>query len=174
MWLRCVVELGWAEWVGGGVNAPSVDLGTCSPAGLDAKPPSCSKGECGTAPQHPQLARTVTSKSSGLRGKGNAKQDQCQTGAGLEPARHAPVMRLGHVVTPGSALLAGYMLDAESRGSGMLTSRVSESLPGSPLGGHLCRSGLLARRGTGVPGNSISLTLFRRMRHKPGLSPWSP
>lgn len=133
--------------------------------------PSLCQGECGTAPQHPQLARTVTSKSSGLRGKGNAKQVQCQTGAGLEPTQHAPVMWLGHVVAPGSALLAGYMLDAESGGSGMSTSRVSESLPGSPLGGHLRRSGLPARRGTGVPGNGISLTLFRSGRHKPGLSP---
>lgn len=133
--------------------------------------PSLCQGECGTAPQHPQLARTVTSKSSGLRGKGNAKQDQCQTGAGLELARHSPVMWLGHVVTPGSALLAGYKLDAESCRSGTLTSLVSESLPGSPLGGHLCRSDLPARRGTGVPGNSISLTLFRRRRQKPGLSP---
>ncbi|KAH0504537.1 Hermansky-Pudlak syndrome 1 protein-like protein [Microtus ochrogaster] len=63
--------------------------------------------------------RTVTNKTSGLRGKGNVKQDQCQTGAGLEPTLHAPVTWLGHVVTPGSALLAGYMLDAESGGSGL-------------------------------------------------------
>lgn len=51
---------------------------------------SLCQGECGTATQHPQLARTVTSKSSGLRGKGNAKQEQCHTGAGLEPTQHAP------------------------------------------------------------------------------------
>lgn len=126
------------------------------------------QGECGTAPQHPQLSRTVTSKSSGLWAKSNAKQVQCQTGAGLEPTQHAPVMWLGHMVTPGSALLTRYMLDAESGGSGMLTSRVSESLPGSPLGGHLRRSGLAARKGTGVPGNGVSLTLFRSGRHKPG------
>lgn len=134
--------------------------------------PSLCQGECGSAPQHPQLARTVTSKSIGLlRGKGNAKQDQCQTGAGLEPTQHAPVMWLGHAVPPGSVPRIGYMLDAESGGSGMWTSRVSKRHPGSPLGGHLRRSALQARRGPRVPGNGISLTLFRSGRHKPGLCP---
>lgn len=103
-------------------------------------------------------------------------QGQCQARAmpyrgGARTYTTRPVMWLGHMVPPGSAPRAGYMLDAESGGSGMWTSRVSESLPGSPLSGHLRRSGLPARRGTGVPGNGISLTLFRSGRRKPGLSP---
>lgn len=59
-------------------------------------------GERGTTPQHPQLARPVTSKSSALRGRGNVKPEQCLTEAGLEPTQKARVMWLGHMVPPGS------------------------------------------------------------------------
>lgn len=106
-------------------------------------------------------------------------QGQCQARAvpyrgGARTYTTRPVMWLGHMVPPGSAPRAGYMLDAESGGSGMWTSRVSESLPGSPLSGHLRRSGLPARRGTGVPGNEISLTLFGEGAASQALVPWSP